>query len=207
MAFDSNAFSLGAFSVNAFDFAGVGATAVVSGAFIGGGAETLVVAGAQQTVITLTGDTWNAAGSAFDDEILALLAEITSAQSETLGWNNEVRDEEVVGAVTRTSDTVVTIIWSAAPLYDITISESITVTIPASILVSSALAIIATPKLTIIEGGIGIAGVRGRKPLTRKISGRSIAIALDGIEQPYPVYRFSRRDFVEKSKHNPFAGL
>ena len=53
----------------------------------------------------------------------------------------------------------------------------------------------------------GITGVRGRKPLTRRISGRSIVIALDGPEQPYPVYRFSRRDFVEKPKHNPFDGL
>ena len=53
----------------------------------------------------------------------------------------------------------------------------------------------------------GMQPVNGRKPLTRKISVRSISFALSGPEQPYPVYPFSRRQFFEKPNHNPFKGL
>lgn len=52
-----------------------------------------------------------------------------------------------------------------------------------------------------------IASKRGRKPMTRKISAKSIVHALDGPEKDYPVYQFSRRQFFEKPGHNPFAGL
>ncbi len=54
----------------------------------------------------------------------------------------------------------------------------------------------------------GITGVRGRKPVTRKISGKSIVLAIDGgPEPPYPFYQFSRRQFFQRPKHNPFSGL
>ena len=53
----------------------------------------------------------------------------------------------------------------------------------------------------------GMTGIRGRKPLTRRISGRSIVIALDGPEKPYPHYQFSRKQFFAKPNHNPFKGL
>ena len=53
----------------------------------------------------------------------------------------------------------------------------------------------------------GITPTRGRKPLTRKVSVRSAVHAIAGVEQPYPVYQFSARTFVERPKHNPFAGL
>jgi hypothetical protein len=46
-----------------------------------------------------------------------------------------------------------------------------------------------------------------RKPVTRTLSGRSIAQALDGNERPYPVYHFSARQFFERPRHNPFKGL
>ena len=52
-----------------------------------------------------------------------------------------------------------------------------------------------------------IASKRGRKPVTKKISLRSISHALSGPEQPYPVYPFSRRQFFEKPGHNPFSGI
>ena len=46
-----------------------------------------------------------------------------------------------------------------------------------------------------------------RKPVTRTLSGRSLAFAIDGRERPYPVYHFSRRTFQERPNHNPFKGL
>jgi hypothetical protein len=39
------------------------------------------------------------------------------------------------------------------------------------------------------------------------MSVRSMVIALDGAQRPYPVYQFSRRFVYEKPKHNPFQGL
>ena len=187
---------------------GGGPTAVLTGTIVAAGVlENNMVAGAETTIITLDGDTWLATGGAFDGSRAAILAGITSAQSEVLGWNNEIRDKEVVTAVVRTSATVVTITWTASPLYDITISESITVTVPASALTTSADPVIATPLLTIFELVGGMQPVSGRKPLTRKISARSISHALSGAEKDYPVYPFSRRQFFEKPKHNPFKGL
>jgi hypothetical protein len=53
----------------------------------------------------------------------------------------------------------------------------------------------------------GMQPVTGRKPRTRKVSGRSAVFALAGQEPDYPVYTFSNRIFVEKPKHNPFKGL
>lgn len=46
-----------------------------------------------------------------------------------------------------------------------------------------------------------------RKPVTRKVSGRGLAFALAGLEQPYPVYRFGGRVKIERPNHNPFKGL
>jgi hypothetical protein len=40
----------------------------------------------------------------------------------------------------------------------------------------------------------------------RKMNVRSLVLALDGPEQPYPVYRFSKgKRRLERPKHNPFA--
>jgi len=41
----------------------------------------------------------------------------------------------------------------------------------------------------------------------KSINVRAVVHALEGPEKPYPVYQFSRRRFIEKPKHNPFAGL
>ena len=95
-------------------------------------AESEIVAGGNQTVITLVGATWAAAGATFDAQRQNIIDGFDSAQSEATGWNAEVRDKEVVGAVVRTSDTVVTITWTAAPAYNVTATETITVTVPAS---------------------------------------------------------------------------
>jgi hypothetical protein len=93
--------------------------------------EADIVTGGKTIILTLTNDTWVAsAGSQFDNQRQNIIDGLTSAGAEVLGWNNEVRDKEVVASVVRTSDTVVTITLTASPLYDITADEAITATIP-----------------------------------------------------------------------------
>ena len=53
----------------------------------------------------------------------------------------------------------------------------------------------------------GITPRRGRKPRVQKVTVRAAAHHLAGAEQPYPVYQFSRRTFIERKGHNPFKGL
>ncbi len=100
-------------------------------------AESEVIAGGGETILTITGDTWVAAGAAFNAQRQNIIDGFDSAQVEATGWNAEVRDKEVVGAVVRTSDTVVTITWSAAAAYDVTAREDITATVPATALAGS----------------------------------------------------------------------
>ena len=111
--------------------------------------ETDIVAGGKTIIITLTGDTWIAAGAlSFDLVRQDIIDGLTSAQSETLGWNNTVKILQGVSGVARTSDTVVTITLDAQVTYSITADETITVTVPASAL-TGAQAIVATPTFTI----------------------------------------------------------
>jgi hypothetical protein len=120
------------------------AVATITGT-LDGSTEADIVAGGQTIIITLTNETF----VAFNDTIRqAIIDGLDSAQSETLGWNNEVRDKEVTTAVVRDSDTQVTITLTASPLYDITANEVITVTVPASAL-TGASPLVATPTQTV----------------------------------------------------------
>lgn len=103
-----------------------------------GATEAQIVTGGRTLILTLSNDTWVASGATFNAQRQNIIDGVTSAQTETLGWNNEVRDNESVTSVVRTSDTVVTITWSAAPNYDITANETITVTVPATALTGGA---------------------------------------------------------------------
>jgi hypothetical protein len=109
--------------------------------------EADIVTGGKTIILTLTNDTWVAsAGSQFDNQRQNIIDGLTSAGAELLGWNNEVRDKEVVASVVRTSDTVVTITLTASPLYDITALETITVTVPHEALqTTSGTDVVATP--------------------------------------------------------------
>ncbi len=111
--------------------------------------EPLIVSGGQVITITLSNDTWVAAGSAFDQVRQIILNGMTSAQSEITGWNKEVRDKQPVTAVVRTSNTLATITLSAAAAYDITVAETIPVTVPDEALVTSLLPIVATPTIIV----------------------------------------------------------
>lgn len=126
----------------------VGATALITGTVTAAITELDVVTGGKTIIITLTGDTWVALGATFDAQRQAIINGLDSAQVEATGWNAEVRDKEVVGAVIRTSDTVVTITLTAQAGYNITAQEVITVTVPASALTLT-VAITATPTFTV----------------------------------------------------------
>lgn len=92
--------------------------------------ETNIRAGGSTIIITLQGATWQPAGSAFDTVRQGIIDGITSAGVEALGWNLEVQDNLLVGAVVRTDDLTVTVTLPAFPNYNISIPETVTVTVP-----------------------------------------------------------------------------
>ncbi len=122
------------------------ASAAVTGTASSGLTEAQIVAGGETIIITLTNDTWVAAGAAFNAIRQDIIDGLDSDQSDPNGWNVEVRDKEVVGAVVRTSDTVVTITLTASAGYDTLSDETITVTVPATA-VTGGSAITASPTL------------------------------------------------------------
>ena len=143
--------------------AGVFAYAVLTGTTVPADLESEIVTGTRTSIITLTNDTWVAAGGTFNAQRQAIIDGFDSAQSEGTGWNAEVRDKEVVGAVDRTSDTVVTVTWAAAGAFAITADETITHTVPAAALLVLAVELLATPTFEITnETAGGIAVLRRR---------------------------------------------
>ena len=142
-----------------------GATAALSGTAL---TDTIdeadVVAGGKTILLTLTGDTWVAAGDAAignTADTQAIIDGISAATTPAGGWNNEWRDLEVTTAVVRSSDTLATITMSSQATiggsYDITATETITATIPAAAL-TGAVQIIASPTFTVdaVASGLSI---------------------------------------------------
>lgn len=123
--------------------------------------EDDITTGGKTIIITLSGDEWVATGGTFNGQRQNIIDGLDSEQSEGNGWNLEVRDKEVVGAVARTSDTVVTITLTAQALYNITAQEEITVTVPGSALLNSVGDIVASPTFTVdvVAGGTTPKGV------------------------------------------------
>ena len=91
--------------------------------------DDITGAGTQTVIITLTGDTWIAAGTgpigttAQSDAILALLDGDVAGGS---GFDVEVGDNFVTGDLVRTSNTVATITIGQEAGYDISSTETIT---------------------------------------------------------------------------------
>jgi len=110
--------------------------------------EADIVTGGKTIILTVTGDTWVAAGATFDAQRQNIIDGIDSAQAEGTGWDAVVKATQGVSGVVRTSDTVVTITLDAFASYDITAQETITATIPATALVAGN-AIVATPTFAI----------------------------------------------------------
>jgi len=110
--------------------------------------EANIVAGGSTVILTLLFESWVAAGGTFNGERQAIINGLDSAQSESTGWNTEVRDKQLVGGVVRTSDKIVTITLDAQSAYNITATETITMTVPASAVLGSS-AITSTPTFTV----------------------------------------------------------
>lgn len=139
--------------------------AALTGTIIGA-KQANIVTGGNTIILTLTSDTWVASGATFNAQRQAIINGLTSAQAEAHGWNAEVRDKEVVGAVVRTSNTVVTITLTAAASYLITAQETITVTIPSAALTSLGASLAATPTFVVSTGIGGISAGIGVSPDT-----------------------------------------
>lgn len=92
--------------------------------------EADIVAGGKTVILTLTNDTWVAAGTAFDAVRDDIIFSITADGSEGSGWNN-VRTTIPVTDVVRTSNTVVTITLTAVPTYSVNSNEILTIKAPA----------------------------------------------------------------------------
>lgn len=127
------------------------ATIALTGTIIGA-TEADIVAGGKTIILTVTGDTWVAAGGAFDAQRQNIINGMDSAQAEATGWDAVVKATAAVTDVVRTSATVVTITLEAFATYNITANETITVTVPATALLLGGAAI-AVPTFTILAAG------------------------------------------------------
>lgn len=146
---DMSSQEMDSFSVNT-----LAATAAVTGTITPSSTEADIVAGGKTIIITLTGDTWVASGATFDAQRQNIINGLDAASSPAGGWNNEVQANANVTDVVRTSDTVVTITLEAFGSYDISSTETITVTVP-STAVSLGAAITASPTFTITVDVVG----------------------------------------------------
>ena len=136
-------------------FPSSGVSAAITGTATASITETDIVTGGKTIIITLTGDTWVAAGAAFDAQRQNIINGLDSAQAEANGWDAKVKALEVVTAVVRTSNTVVTVTLTASATYDITATETITVTVPGTAVVGGN-PIVGTPTFTVSPVGGGI---------------------------------------------------
>lgn len=125
------------------------ATIALTGTVTASITEADIVNGGKTIILTITNDTWIAAGAAsFDLQRQNIINGLTSAQSETFGWNLVPKALQGVAGVVRTSDTVVTITLDAFATYNITATETITATIPATAL-TGGVAVVASPTFAI----------------------------------------------------------
>lgn len=124
----------------------------VSGTCVAAVLESEVVTGGETIILTLTDGKWVPAGTLFNAQRQNIIDGLDSAQAEAAGWDAEVKGKEVVTAVVRTSDTVVTITLTASASYSITAGETITVTVPASAIEFGEKAVVGSPTFTVTEG-------------------------------------------------------
>jgi len=135
------------------------ASAAITGTMTASVTEADIVAGGKTIIITLTNDTFAAAGTGpigSTADTQALIDGFDAASSPTNGWNNEVRDKALTSEVVRTSSTVATWTVAAQTGYDVSSQEVITGIIPTDVLVTAAGAITATPTFTIDSVAVGL---------------------------------------------------
>lgn len=114
--------------------------------------EADIVAGGKTIILTLTNDTWVAAGAAFDAVRNEIIFSITSDSNEGGGWNN-LRNFIPEGNVARTSSTVVTITLAARSEYSITGPEILSIRAPALALTGQS-TLLAPEQATILADSI-----------------------------------------------------
>jgi hypothetical protein len=107
-------------------------TVTLAGTLTSGTDEADIQAGGQVLTITISGATWEDAGAAFNAERQNIIDSLDSDKSETNGWDAE-RSNIPVTDVVRTSATVVTITLSALANYEISVAETLTMTLPPSV--------------------------------------------------------------------------
>jgi hypothetical protein len=176
--------------VTSSNSAGIVATGVPSALFSGTATASMteneIIAGGKVLDITLTNDTWIAAGTGpigTTAQSEAILAAITASTSQTNGWNAEVRDNFVVGDLTRVSSTVARVTLGAETSYGIDDNETISMTIDSSwiaggddIIVSNTFGVTAQNPITATLGGTITASVEedaiiaGGKTITLTLS-------------------------------------
>lgn len=123
--------------------------------------QTLINGTGATLVITLTNDTWIAAGTGPIGTLAesdAIVNGITSAQVEAGGWNAQVRDVLDNAALTRTSPTEATLTIPATGGYVITADEIITATIPNAVLTVETGDVVATAFKILSEAIVGGGG-------------------------------------------------
>ena len=133
--------------------------------------EADIVAGGSTIILTLTNDTWVATVGGDNAITEALIAGLDSDGAEAGGWDAKVKAVMDYNEVVRTSPTVVTITLDAYADYDITATETITATIPATALTAAG-EVTASPTFDItsvagavISNIVGSGGLAGRGSL------------------------------------------
>ena len=123
-------------------------TVVLTGTAVTSLLESDVITGGKTIIATISDDTWLSTLGADNAATTAWLAGITSDQTGTGDWNTTVRDVLTYSDVTRTSDTICTLILPAT-LYDPVADETITHTVDASSMTSTVSDVTATPTFTV----------------------------------------------------------
>jgi hypothetical protein len=134
------------------------ASAVLSGTAIAGGVgEAAIVTGGETIIITLAGDTW----VAYDGTALYLIAtadKLIDGLAHVAGTDDLDKIKTALKAaanatdntaVVRTSATVITITLPAVATYSITVSEEISLEVPADLLESSVTPLASSPHITV----------------------------------------------------------
>lgn len=134
------------------------ASVAVSGTATTSATEADIVAGGKTIIITVTGDTWVASGGTFDAQRQNIINGIDSAQAEATGWDAVVKATQGVAGVVRTSDSIVTVTLDAQATYNITATETITVTVPSTALLLGA-SLVGSPTFQITAAGGSTAAV------------------------------------------------
>lgn len=112
-----------------------GPTVAATGTFLTTPTEGEVVTGGQTIILTLTGETWIAAGAALTE---AIRRSLTVRDNQAAGWNVKIRAVLTATEIVRTSGTVVTVTLPAAAAYAIATDEVLDIVVVRAALTAAA---------------------------------------------------------------------